>query len=178
MQILKIPNEKDLYLAAFKLLNILGPVAGVLIIIGTVALGYVQTRPQDLPVTHLLTKGDRTFKLSVASTPEQLEKGGVGKSMFARGLAQIYIDNAVKFVGLDADNSNPHLIRFYEKAANIHRLDISNSDKLDEFVDNLKELVYPKSKESGKNKDEQSLILLETPSQFLPTLKILYRLNK
>lgn len=31
MQILKIPNEKDLYLAAFKLLNILGPVAGVLI---------------------------------------------------------------------------------------------------------------------------------------------------
>lgn len=101
------------------------------------------------------------------------DKGGVGKSTFARGLAQTYIDNAVKFVGLDADNSNPHLIRFYEKAANIHRLDISNSDKLDEFVDNLKELVYPKSNESGKNQDEQSLILLETPSQFLPTLKIL-----
>jgi Mrp family chromosome partitioning ATPase len=113
--------------------------------------------------------------------PEQLrrlvmvtgDKGGVGKSTFARGLAQTYIDNAVKFVGLDADNSNPHLIRFYEKAANIHRLDISNSDKLDEFVDNLKELVYPKSKESGKNQEEKSLILLETPSQFLPTLKIL-----
>ncbi|WP_199342051.1 hypothetical protein [Nostoc punctiforme] len=101
------------------------------------------------------------------------DKGGVGKSTFARGLAQIYIDNAVKFVGLDADNSNPHLIRFYEKAANIQRLDISNSDKLDEFVDNLKELVYPKSKESGKNQEEKSLILLETPSQFLPTLKIL-----
>lgn len=83
MQILKIPNEKDLYLAAFKLLNILGPVAGVSIIVGTVAIGYVQTRPQDLPVTHILTHGDgvpptvgdRTFKLSVASTPEQLEKG-------------------------------------------------------------------------------------------------------
>jgi hypothetical protein len=113
--------------------------------------------------------------------PEQLrrlvmvtgDKGGVGKSTFARGLAQTYIDNAVNFVGLDADNSNPHLIRFYEKAANIHRLDISNSDKLDEFVDNLKELVYPKSKESGKNQEEKSLILLETPSQFLPNLKIL-----
>ncbi|MBD2535881.1 hypothetical protein H6G97_43735 [Nostoc flagelliforme FACHB-838] len=115
------------------------------------------------------------------NNPEQLrrlvmvtgDKGGVGKSTFARGLAQTYIDNAVKFVGLDADNSNPHLIRFYENAANIHRLDISNSDKLDEFVDNLKELVYPKSKESGKNQEEKSLILLETPSQFLPTLKIL-----
>ncbi|MFN6454704.1 MAG: hypothetical protein RM022_021215 [Nostoc sp. EfeVER01] len=103
------------------------------------------------------------------------DKGGVGKSTFARGLAQIYIDNTVKFVGLDADNSNPHLIRFYEKAANIQRLDISNSDKLDEFVDNLKELVYPKPKESGENQEEQSLILLETPSQFLPTLKILIK---
>ncbi|MEJ1937779.1 hypothetical protein WDZ92_46905, partial [Nostoc sp. NIES-2111] len=29
------------------------------------------------------------------------DKGGVGKSTFARGLAQTYIDNAVKFVGLD-----------------------------------------------------------------------------
>ncbi|MBD2517046.1 DUF192 domain-containing protein [Nostoc sp. FACHB-973] len=75
MQILKIPNEKDLYAAAFKLLNILGPVAGVSIIVGTVALSYVQTRPQDLPVTHILTHSDRTFKLEVASTPEQLEKG-------------------------------------------------------------------------------------------------------
>ncbi|MCC5616765.1 DUF192 domain-containing protein [Nostoc sp. CHAB 5836] len=83
MKTLKINSEKDLYVAAFKLLNILGPVAGVSIIIGTVALGYVQTRPQDLPVTHILTKGDgvpptvgdRTFKLEVASTPEQLEKG-------------------------------------------------------------------------------------------------------
>ncbi|MHC5753835.1 MAG: DUF192 domain-containing protein [Nostoc sp.] len=75
MKTLKINSEKDLYVAAFKLLNILGPVAGVSIIIGTVALGYVQTRPQDLPVTHILTKGGRTFNLSAASTPEQLEKG-------------------------------------------------------------------------------------------------------
>lgn len=103
------------------------------------------------------------------------DKGGVGKSTFARGLAQIYIDNTVKFVGLDADNSNPHLIRFYETSANIQRLDISNSDKLDEFVDNLKELVYPKPKESGENQESQSLILLETPSQFLATLKILIK---
>ncbi|WP_414574207.1 DUF192 domain-containing protein [Nostoc sp. CCY 9925] len=83
MKTLKISSKKDLYVAAFKLLNILGPVAGVSIIIGTVASGYIQTRPQNLPVTHILTKGDgvpptvgsSTFKLEVASTPEQLEKG-------------------------------------------------------------------------------------------------------
>lgn len=135
----------------------------------------IDTKPKSSVTT------DKNGNNDNKNNPQQLrrlvmvtgDKGGVGKSTFARGLAQTYIDNAVKFVGLDADNSNPHLIRFYEKAANIHRLDISNSDKLDEFVDNLKELVYPKSNESGKNQDEQSLILLETPSQFLPTLKIL-----
>lgn len=135
----------------------------------------IDTKPKGSATTD--NNGDNNNK----NNPQQLrrlvmvtgDKGGVGKSTFARGLAQTYIDNAVKFVGLDADNSNPHLIRFYEKAANIHRLDISNSDKLDEFVDNLKELVYPKSNEAGENQDEQSLILLETPSQFLPTLKIL-----
>ncbi|MCF2152187.1 hypothetical protein IQ276_038540 [Desmonostoc muscorum LEGE 12446] len=135
----------------------------------------IDTKPKSSVTT------DKNGNNDNKNNPQQLrrlvmvtgDKGGVGKSTFARGLAQTYIDNAVKFVGLDADNSNPHLIRFYEKAANIHRLDISNSDKLDEFVDNLKELVYPKSNESGENQDEQSLILLETPSQFLPTLKIL-----
>ncbi|MBD0390222.1 MAG: hypothetical protein ICV54_27910 [Nostoc sp. C3-bin3] len=135
----------------------------------------INTNPKSSAPTD--KNGDNNNK----NNPQQLrrlvivtgDKGGVGKSTFARGLAQTYIDNAVKFVGLDADNSNPHLIRFYETSANIQRLDISNSDKLDEFVDNLKELVYPKSKESGKNQEEKSLILLETPSQFLPTLKIL-----
>ncbi|MDM9580304.1 DUF192 domain-containing protein [Nostoc sp. GT001] len=75
MKTLKINSEKHLYVAAFKLLNILGLLAGVSIIVGTVALDYVQTRPQDLPVTHILTKGGRTFNLEAASTPEQLEKG-------------------------------------------------------------------------------------------------------
>ncbi|MBW4430074.1 MAG: hypothetical protein KME50_38485 [Nostoc desertorum CM1-VF14] len=137
----------------------------------------INTKPKNSANTN--NNGNNNNK----NNPQQLrrlvmvtgDKGGVGKSTFARGLAQIYIDNTVKFVGLDADNSNPHLIRFYETSANIQRLDISNSDKLDEFVDNLKELVYPKPKESGENQEEQSLILLETPSQFLPTLKILIK---
>jgi uncharacterized membrane protein (UPF0127 family) len=75
MQILKIPNEKDLYVAVFKLINRLGPIAGALIIFGNLTIIYLQTRPQNLPVTHILTHDERTFKLEVASTPEQLEKG-------------------------------------------------------------------------------------------------------
>lgn len=73
MQLVK--TEKDLYLAGFKLLNILGPVAGISIIVAISTLTYLQTRPQHLPITHTLTHNNQVFKLEVASTPEQLEKG-------------------------------------------------------------------------------------------------------
>jgi len=42
------------------------------------------------------------------------EKGGVGKSVFARLLSQYYIDNEQPYVGLDADRSHATLTRSYE----------------------------------------------------------------
>jgi hypothetical protein len=41
------------------------------------------------------------------------EKGGVGKSVVARLLAQYCIDHTLPFVGVDADASHPTLRRFY-----------------------------------------------------------------
>jgi hypothetical protein len=41
------------------------------------------------------------------------EKGGVGKSMLARLLAQYFIDNKIDFVGFDTDRSHGALLRFY-----------------------------------------------------------------
>lgn len=41
------------------------------------------------------------------------EKGGVGKSMVARLLAQYFIDHAMPFVGYDTDRSHGALMRFY-----------------------------------------------------------------
>ena len=41
------------------------------------------------------------------------EKGGVGKSMVARLLAQYFIDHAMPFVGYDTDRSHGALLRFY-----------------------------------------------------------------
>ena len=41
------------------------------------------------------------------------EKGGVGKSMVSRLLAQYFIDNALPFVGFDTDRSHGALLRFY-----------------------------------------------------------------
>jgi hypothetical protein len=41
------------------------------------------------------------------------EKGGVGKSMVSRLLAQYFIDNDLPFVGFDTDRSHGSLTRFY-----------------------------------------------------------------
>jgi len=41
------------------------------------------------------------------------EKGGVGKSVVARLLAQHFIDQQMPFVGFDTDRSHGSLLRFY-----------------------------------------------------------------
>ena len=41
------------------------------------------------------------------------EKGGVGKSMVARLLAQYFIDHTMPFVGYDTDRSHGALLRYY-----------------------------------------------------------------
>ncbi len=41
------------------------------------------------------------------------EKGGVGKSVVARLLAQYFIDNSRPFLGFDSDRSHGALLRFY-----------------------------------------------------------------
>jgi hypothetical protein len=41
------------------------------------------------------------------------EKGGVGKSMVSRLLAQYFIDHDIPFVGFDTDRSHGSLLRFY-----------------------------------------------------------------
>ena len=45
------------------------------------------------------------------------EKGGVGKSMVSRLLAQYFIDQAWPFVGFDTDRSHGALLRFYDDYA-------------------------------------------------------------
>src|SRR6478609_11901137 len=43
------------------------------------------------------------------------EKGGVGKSVVARALAQYFIDKDMRFVGVDADTSHGALLRYYSE---------------------------------------------------------------
>jgi hypothetical protein len=61
------------------------------------------------------------------------EKGGVGKSIVARLVAQYLIDQSIPFLGFDTDRSHGALLRFYQGYAS--PLIIDNYDALDAIVE-------------------------------------------
>lgn len=61
------------------------------------------------------------------------EKGGVGKSLVARVLAQYFIDRNIQFVGFDTDKSHGALLRFYADFAAPAVLD--QHDSLDPIIE-------------------------------------------
>ena len=65
------------------------------------------------------------------------EKGGVGKSMLARLLAQYFIDNKIEFTGFDTDRSHGALLRFYAGYASPTLVD--RFEELDRIIENAVE---------------------------------------
>jgi len=61
------------------------------------------------------------------------EKGGVGKSLVARVVAQYLIDHSLPFLGFDSDRSHGALLRFYEGYASPVLID--SYDSLDAIVE-------------------------------------------
>ncbi len=61
------------------------------------------------------------------------EKGGVGKSLTARALAQYFIDRQIPFVGFDTDRSHGALLRFYADYASPVAID--RAEALDAIVE-------------------------------------------
>jgi len=65
------------------------------------------------------------------------EKGGVGKSLIARVLAQYFIDQQIPFAGFDTDKSHGALLRFYGQFSTPIILDAH--DSLDPIVESAME---------------------------------------
>jgi hypothetical protein len=61
------------------------------------------------------------------------EKGGVGKSLVARLLAQYFIDKEIPFLGFDADRSHGALMRFYAGYAS--PVVVDRYESLDQIVE-------------------------------------------
>ncbi|MGO3344948.1 MAG: mobilization protein [Marinomonas sp.] len=67
------------------------------------------------------------------------EKGGVGKSMTARVLAQYYIDHDMPFLGFDCDSSHGTFSRFYHDFSS--PIIVGEEDSLDGMLASIEE--YP-----------------------------------
>lgn len=61
------------------------------------------------------------------------EKGGVGKSVVARLLAQYWIDRGRAFAGVDGDASHGALVRHYADFS--HFVDLTSSESADQILD-------------------------------------------
>lgn len=61
------------------------------------------------------------------------EKGGVGKSVVARVLAQYFIDNGLSFAAVDADVSHGALLRYYSDYA--RPVDLNAFESADQIMD-------------------------------------------
>src|SRR3984885_2756475 len=61
------------------------------------------------------------------------EKGGVGKSLVARLLAQYFIDHSIPFIGFDTDRTHGALLRFYADYASA--ILMNNYESLDTIVE-------------------------------------------
>jgi hypothetical protein len=65
------------------------------------------------------------------------EKGGVGKSLVARLVAQYFIDHSIPFLGFDSDRSHGALLRFYAGYAS--PVVVDQYDSLDAIVETATE---------------------------------------
>ncbi|MCC5600602.1 DUF192 domain-containing protein [Nostoc favosum] len=70
-----LPISRKLDYAAIKGLRILGSIAGISIIVGTISLSLIASRPQHLPISYKLNRNNYTFYLEEAKEPTQLQKG-------------------------------------------------------------------------------------------------------
>lgn len=61
------------------------------------------------------------------------EKGGVGKSLVARLMAQYLVDRGVPFAAFDTDRSHPSMLRYYAAFASV--ADVDRAESLDRLLE-------------------------------------------
>jgi cellulose biosynthesis protein BcsQ len=76
------------------------------------------------------------------------EKGGVGKSLVARVLAQYLIDHETPFLGFDTDQSHGALLRFYRDYA--APVAIDRYESLDRIVEGCRRAGAAHPDRSGR----------------------------
>ena len=83
------------------------------------------------------------------------DKGGVGKSTFARGLLQLYINKDLRCISYEADHRNPQLERHYKNKYEplVGYVDVFSRGGLDDLLIQI------------ENNKETSIFMLDLPAQ-------------
>jgi hypothetical protein len=85
-------------------------------------------------------------------------KGGCGKSIFARGLLDLYQHWQVPCVAYDSDTQNAQLYRHYGKAAAVARIDLAYRGSADRLLEDME-------------KPQRPVILMDLPAGGGPTFQ-------
>jgi uncharacterized membrane protein (UPF0127 family) len=67
--------SKNFDICVIKGLRVIGCLAGISTIIGTLTIALITSRPQYLPIKYKLTRNHHTFYLEYATLPTELQKG-------------------------------------------------------------------------------------------------------
>jgi len=94
-----------------------------------------QTSDGPRPCTFALDPASRRYSTGFVSHIHFIggEKGGVGKSVVARLLAQWFIDRSLPFAGVDGDLSHGALVRFYSDFS--QPVDFRDPNSADQIID-------------------------------------------
>ena len=93
------------------------------------------------------------------------EKGGVGKSFMDRAYCQYLLDNSIDYILVEADRSNPDVMRAYSKVTDCKVAIISESEKHEDAANT----IY--------NAAMQKPVLVNLPAQILPAFKLWIEAN-
>lgn len=72
---MQILSSKNFDITITKVLRVIGCTAGISVIVGSLTIAFITSRPQYLPIRYKLTRNHHTFYLEYATSQGELQKG-------------------------------------------------------------------------------------------------------
>ncbi len=140
-----------------------------------------QTKPQpELQIALAATAPNKRLLVITG------DKGGTGKSTFARVLVDILLQRSVKLVAFDSDKRNAQLYRFYNQAveSGVHRVDIATPGGADALVNQLEAdqqvllIDLPAGAGESFERFEQEMDLIQTAKELGYRITVVSVINR
>lgn len=88
---------EDVYM---KIIDVVGPIASLLLVILPIALHFYNRQPQKLPISATFTKNNQTIQLEVAKKPSELYKGLKFRKSIPESRGMLFVVNRAEPIRL------------------------------------------------------------------------------